>query len=60
MLPNVGTTDRIVRIAVGLVMILLAWFGKVPVWVGWLGLVPLLTGVVRICPLYWVLGIGRD
>ncbi|WP_296225634.1 YgaP family membrane protein [Ralstonia sp. UBA689] len=60
MLPNVGTVDRIVRIIIGVAMILLAWFGKVPVWVGWLGLVPLLTGVVRICPLYWVLGIGRD
>lgn len=60
MLPNVGTPDRIARIILGVALILLAWFGKVPAWVGWLGLVPLLTGVIRICPLYWVLGIGRD
>ncbi|WP_426398313.1 YgaP family membrane protein [Ralstonia sp. R-29] len=60
MLPNVGTPDRVVRILIGIAMILLAAFGKVPVWVGWLGLVPLVTGVIRICPLYWVLGIGRD
>ena len=38
MFPNVGTADRIVRILVGLVMILLALFSKVPAWVGWLGL----------------------
>jgi len=60
MLPNVGTPDRVVRILIGVAMILLAAFGKVPAWVGWLGLVPLVTGVIRICPLYWVLGIGRD
>jgi len=45
---------------IGIAMILLAFFGKVPAWVGWLGLIPLVTGLVRMCPLYWVLGIGRD
>ncbi|WP_455275251.1 YgaP-like transmembrane domain [Ralstonia thomasii] len=30
-----------------------------PAWVGWLGLIPLVTGLIRMCPLYWVLGIGR-
>ena len=60
MFPNVGTADRAVRIVIGLVMILLAVFGKVPAWVGWVGVVPLATGLIRICPLYWVLGIGRD
>lgn len=60
MFPNVGTADRAVRILIGIAMILLAFFGKVPAWVGWLGLVPLVTGLVRMCPLYWALGIGRD
>ena len=60
MFPNVGTADRAVRILVGAVMILLAFFGKVTAWVGWLGLVPLVTGLIRMCPVYWMLGIGRD
>ena len=60
MFPNVGTADRIVRILVGLVMILLALFSKVPAWVGWLGLVPLITGLIRMCPVYWMMCIGRD
>lgn len=60
MFPNVGTTDRAVRILIGITMILLAAFGKVPAWVGWLGAVPLVTGLIRMCPLYWLLGIGQD
>ena len=60
MFPNVGATDRAVCILIGITMILLAFFGTVPAWVGWLGLVPLVTGLIRMCPLYWVLGIGRD
>jgi len=60
MFTNVGTADRAVRILIGVAMILLAFFGKVPAWVGWVGVIPLVTGLVRMCPLYWVLGIGRD
>jgi hypothetical protein len=60
MFTNVGTADRAVRILIGLAMILLAFFGEVPAWVGWVGLIPLATALIRMCPLYWVLGIGRD
>ncbi|MEE2976276.1 MAG: DUF2892 domain-containing protein [Pseudomonadota bacterium] len=60
MFPNVGTTDRVVRVIIGLAMILLALFGTVPAWVEWLGLVPLVTGLIRMCPVYWMPGIGRD
>lgn len=60
MFTNVATPDRLIRTVIGVVMIALAMFGKVPAWVGWVGLVPAITGLVGMCPLYWVLGIGRD
>ena len=54
---NVGGIDRVLRIAVGLVLIGLAASGIVGVW-GWIGIVPLATGLFRFCPLYPVLGIN--
>ncbi|MDN3988331.1 YgaP family membrane protein [Zwartia vadi] len=54
---NVGTIDRTLRIAVGLVLIALAATGTVGVW-GWIGVVPLLTGIFRFCPAYPLLGIS--
>lgn len=54
---NVGTTDRILRIIVGLVLIVLAATGTVGWW-GWIGVVPLLTGLFKFCPLYTLLGIN--
>ncbi|MDF1483324.1 YgaP family membrane protein [Extensimonas sp. H3M7-6] len=54
---NVGGIDRILRIVVGLVLILLAATGTVGWW-GWLGVVPLLTGSFRFCPLYTLLGMN--
>ncbi len=54
---NVGTIDRTLRIAAGLVLIALAATGTVGVW-GWIGVVPLLTGIFRFCPAYPLLGIS--
>ena len=54
---NVGTPDRIARIVVGLVLMLLAATGTVGWW-GWIGVVPLLTGIFRFCPAYPLLGIN--
>jgi len=48
---NVGNTDRLIRIVVGLVLIGLAATGIVGNW-GWIGIVPLLTGIFRFCPAY--------
>ena len=57
---NVGTIDRVLRIAVGLALIATAvgFFGPTyqSVW-GWIGLIPLATGLVGWCPLYTILGI---
>lgn len=54
---NVGGTDRILRIVVGLVLILLALSGQIGAW-GWIGVVPLATGLFRMCPLYTMLGMN--
>ena len=54
---NVGGTDRILRVVVGLVLIALAATGTVGLW-GWIGVVPLLTGLIRWCPIYPLLGIS--
>lgn len=54
---NVGTIDRTLRIAGGLILITLAAMGTIGVW-GWIGVVPLLTGVFRFCPAYPLFGIN--
>ena len=54
---NVGGIDRVLRIAVGLVLVGLAASNVVGAW-GWIGVVPLATGLFRFCPLYPVLGIN--
>lgn len=55
---NVGRTDRIVRIVLGLVIALLgvvfnSWFGLI-------GIIPLVTGLFAICPIYHLLNINTD
>jgi hypothetical protein len=55
MKANVGGIDRVLRIVVGLVLVVLAATGNVGWW-GWLGIVPLFTGVVGWCPPYALLG----
>jgi hypothetical protein len=54
MTMNCGTTDRTVRVVLGLAGLGIALTG-VSVW-GWLGLVPLATGSAGICPLYLPFG----
>ena len=52
---NVGSTDRILRILLGIGLLALVFVGPKTPW-GWLGLVPLLTGLMSSCPLYSILG----
>ena len=54
---NVGNADKTIRIAVGLILIVLALLGTI-CWWGYLGIIPLLAGVVCNCPLYTLLGIS--
>ncbi len=54
---NVGNADKTIRIAVGLILIVLSLLGTIGWW-GYLGIIPLLAGVVGNCPLYTLLGIS--
>jgi sulfite exporter TauE/SafE len=53
---NVGSTERLLRIIAGVVIIGLGLYFQS--WWGVIGLVPLLTGLFRFCPLYSMLGIN--
>ncbi|HRE35499.1 MAG TPA: DUF2892 domain-containing protein, partial [Sphingopyxis terrae] len=48
---NVGTIDRLLRIVVGVMLIVLAAYGRIGPW-GYIGVVPLLTGLSSRCPAY--------
>lgn len=59
MKSNVGSTDKILRIVVGLGLLALVFVLEGPArWWGLVGLVPLLTGLFGFCPLYSLLGIN--
>ena len=53
---NVGTTDRALRIFVGLLLVLLSVMNVIGPW-GWAGLILVATGVFSYCGLYAVLGL---
>ena len=57
MQKNVGGIDKIARIAVGLVLCVLALAGTIGAW-GWIGLVLLATGLTGWCPAYLPLGLS--
>ena len=52
---NVSSTDRLVRIILGIGLLLLVFFGPRTAW-GYVGLLPLVTGIAGYCPLYSLLG----
>lgn len=54
---NIGDTDRILRLIVGLILIGSAVAGMIGVW-GFIGVVPLVTAFLGFCPAYNVLGIN--
>lgn len=56
MKANVGGADRIVRIILGVVVILLGIYFKS--WWGVVGLVPILTGLLNFCPAYSLIGVS--
>lgn len=57
MKSNVGGIDRLLRIVVGVVLIVLTLMGTIGVW-GWIGVIPLATGLFRFCPLYPLIGVN--
>ncbi|NLY63890.1 MAG: DUF2892 domain-containing protein [Alcaligenaceae bacterium] len=52
---NVGGIDKILRIIVGVVLIVLAITGTIGWW-GYLGVIPLATGLFGYCPIYSIIG----
>lgn len=57
MTKNIGSTDRIVRIIVGVALIAATLTGAIGVW-GWIGIVPLATALIGWCPPYAILGVN--
>ena len=54
MKPNVGGWDRVFRVSLGVVIVIVGI--NVHSWWGALGLIPLLTGVLGWCPVYLPFG----
>lgn len=52
---NVGKTDRILRVIIGLALILAAYTGNLGSW-AYIGVVPFFTGLVGWCGLYTIMG----
>lgn len=65
MSTNVGTIDRVLRAALGIVLLYLAFFRGLPLFDGSLfkygaavvGVVMLATSTLKLCPLYSIFGI---
>ena len=57
MTSNVGGIDKVLRITVGILLIVLALTGTIGAW-GWIGVVPLATGLFNFCPAYKLLGVN--
>lgn len=55
LMTNEHPVERVVRVALGIVLLGAAFAGSIGAW-GYIGVVPLLTGLVGTCPLYSVLG----
>jgi len=56
MKTNVGSADRIVRLVLGVVIILLGIYFKS--WWGIIGIVPVITGLLNFCPAYSLIGVS--
>ena len=54
---NEHPVERVARVALGLVLLSLAFVGPQTAW-GYLGVVPLITGLLGSCPVYTLFGIS--
>jgi hypothetical protein len=57
MKANVGGIDRILRIAVGALLVVLAALNVIGVW-GYIGVVLVASGLLRFCPVYLPFGLS--
>lgn len=59
MKANIGSTDRAIRIVIGISVLSLYFFLEGGArWVGLIGLVPILTALINFCPAYSLLGMN--
>lgn len=56
MIANVGSADKIIRIVLGLVILIVGYLNES--WWGLVGIVPLVTAFIGVCPAYSLLGIS--
>jgi hypothetical protein len=54
---NIGKTDRMIRIAAGILLLSLTVVGPKSMW-GLVGLVPLATAFISFCPAYRLFGLN--
>ncbi|NOY05438.1 MAG: DUF2892 domain-containing protein [Chlorobi bacterium] len=61
MVKNVGKTDMVIRLILGIGLLSLIFIldGGIR-WIGLIGIIPLLTGLTHSCPLYSVLKIDTS
>ena len=57
MKKNIGSTERVIRILVGLGILSMAFVGPHSLW-AFLGIIPIATGFIGWCPPYALLGIS--
>lgn len=53
---NVGKTDKIIRIIVGVLLVITAFVTENALFI--LGWVPIASGLLEVCPLYYLFGIS--
>ena len=59
MKANIGNTDRVLRVILGVALLSMFLVAESSLrWWGLLGIVPLVTAALGFCPLYAVLGIS--
>jgi len=56
MKKNMGTADRIIRLAIGIIIIVLGFYYRS--WFSLIAIIPLLTAATSWCPLYIPFGIN--
>lgn len=61
MKKNIGHSDKIIRIVIGVILLSLLFIlkGKLR-FIGLIGLVPLITAAIGYCPLYPLIGVNTD
>ena len=58
-MKNVGQTDKVIRITIGIILLAILFFAEGNVkYFGILGLIPLYTGLTGKCALYKIFGIN--